>query len=32
MRPVIDRSYGGLGIGVYDVLAPNAVPHHMRHT
>ena len=20
MRPVIDRGYGGLGIGVYDVL------------
>ena len=32
MRPVIDRSYGGLGIGVYDVLgAGRGVPHHMRH-
>jgi glycerol-3-phosphate dehydrogenase len=32
MRPVIDRGYGGLGIGVYDVLgAGRGVPHHMRH-
>jgi glycerol-3-phosphate dehydrogenase len=32
MRPVIDRGYGGLGIGVYDVLgAGRGVPQHMRH-
>jgi glycerol-3-phosphate dehydrogenase len=32
MRPLIDRGYGGLGIGVYDVLgAGRGVPHHMRH-
>src|SRR4029434_2598633 len=32
MRPVADRSYAGLGIGVYDVLgAGRGVPHHMRH-
>jgi glycerol-3-phosphate dehydrogenase len=32
MRPAIDRSYGGLGIGVYDVLgAGRGVPQHMRH-
>jgi glycerol-3-phosphate dehydrogenase len=31
-RPVIDRSYGGLGIGVYDVMgAGRGVPHHLRH-
>src|SRR5215217_1214889 len=32
MRPEADRSYAGLGIGVYDVLgAGRGVPHHMRH-
>jgi glycerol-3-phosphate dehydrogenase len=32
MRPVADRSYAGLGIGVYDVLgAGRGVPQHMRH-
>lgn len=32
MRPVIDRGYGGLGIGVYDVMgAGRGVPHHLRH-
>ena len=32
MRPVIDRSYGGLGIGVYDLMgAGRGVPHHLRH-
>ena len=31
-RPVIDRGYGGLGIGVYDVMgAGRGVPHHLRH-
>jgi glycerol-3-phosphate dehydrogenase len=32
MRPVIDRSYGGLGIGVYDLMgAGRGVPQHLRH-
>jgi len=32
MRPVIDRGYGGLGIGVYDIMgAGRGVPHHLRH-
>jgi len=32
MRPVADRSYAGLGIGVYDVMgAGRGVPHHLRH-
>ena len=31
-RPVIDRGYGGLGIGVYDIMgAGRGVPHHLRH-
>ncbi len=31
-RPVIDRSYAGLGIGVYDLMgAGRGVPHHLRH-
>ena len=31
-RPVIDRAYVGLGIGVYDVMgAGRGVPSHMRH-
>ena len=31
-RPVLDRAYAGLGIGVYDVLgAGRGVPHHLRH-
>lgn len=31
-RPVIDRAYAGLGIGVYDVMgAGRGVPHHLRH-
>ncbi len=31
-RPVIDRSYAGLGIGVYDMMgAGRGVPHHLRH-
>ena len=32
MRPVADRGYAGLGIGVYDLMgAGRGVPHHMRH-
>ena len=31
-RPVIDRGYAGLGIGVYDVIgAGRGVPHRLRH-
>jgi glycerol-3-phosphate dehydrogenase len=31
-RPVFDRAYAGLGIGVYDVMgAGRGVPHHLRH-
>jgi glycerol-3-phosphate dehydrogenase len=31
-RPLIDRGYAGLGIGVYDVMgAGRGVPHHLRH-
>ncbi|MCW2811033.1 MAG: glycerol-3-phosphate dehydrogenase [Friedmanniella sp.] len=31
-RPVLDRAYAGLGIGVYDVMgAGRGVPHHLRH-
>jgi glycerol-3-phosphate dehydrogenase len=31
-RPVIDRSYAGIGIGVYDLMgAGRGVPHHLRH-
>lgn len=31
-KPVIDRVYAGLGIGVYDVMgAGRGVPHHLRH-
>jgi glycerol-3-phosphate dehydrogenase len=31
-RPVIDRSYAGLGIGVYDLMgAGRGVPHHLQH-
>ena len=31
-RPVVDRSYAGLGIGVYDVIgAGRGVPHRLRH-
>ena len=31
-RPVWDRAYAGLGIGVYDVMgAGRGVPHHLRH-
>jgi glycerol-3-phosphate dehydrogenase len=31
-RPVVDRGYAGLGIGVYDVMgAGRGVPHHLRH-
>ncbi len=31
-RKVVDRSYAGLGIGVYDVMgAGRGVPHHLRH-
>ena len=31
-RPVVDRAYAGLGIGVYDVMgAGRGVPHHLRH-
>ena len=31
-RPVIDRAYVGLGIGVYDVMgAGRGVPSHLRH-
>ncbi len=31
-RPVLDRGYAGLGIGVYDVMgAGRGVPHHLRH-
>ena len=28
VRPVIDRGYGGLGIGVYDVLGAGRGAHH----
>ncbi len=32
MRRVIDRTYVGLGIGVYDLMgAGRGVPHHHRH-
>ncbi len=31
-RPVFDRAYAGLGIGVYDLMgAGRGVPHHLRH-
>jgi glycerol-3-phosphate dehydrogenase len=31
-RPLWDRAYAGLGIGVYDVMgAGRGVPHHLRH-
>ena len=31
-RPVWDRAYAGLGIGVYDLMgAGRGVPHHLRH-
>jgi glycerol-3-phosphate dehydrogenase len=31
-KPVIDRGYAGLGIGVYDVIgAGRGVPHRLRH-
>jgi len=31
-RPVVDRAYAGLGIGLYDVMgAGRGVPHHLRH-
>ncbi len=31
-KPVFDRGYAGLGIGVYDVMgAGRGVPHHLRH-
>jgi glycerol-3-phosphate dehydrogenase len=31
-KPVWDRAYAGLGIGVYDVMgAGRGVPHHLRH-
>ncbi len=31
-RPVFDRGYAGLGIGVYDVMgAGRGVPNHLRH-
>ena len=31
-RPVIDRGYAGLGIGLYDVIGGGrGVPHHLRH-
>ena len=31
-RPVVDRAYAGLGIGVYDLMgAGRGVPHHLRH-
>jgi glycerol-3-phosphate dehydrogenase len=31
-RPVLDRGYAGLGIGVYDVMgAGRGVPQHLRH-
>ena len=32
LKPVFDRGYAGLGIGVYDVMgAGRGVPHHLRH-
>src|SRR5215216_6482219 len=32
IRPVVHRSYAGLGIGVYDLIgAGRGVPHHLRH-
>ena len=31
-KPVVDRAYAGLGIGVYDVIgAGRGVPSHLRH-
>lgn len=31
-KPIIDRGYAGLGIGVYDLMgAGRGVPHHLRH-